>query len=428
MSDIYMKYVDDLNNTDVGIRLESLRTLMDGIKKGELEKPKNGGDVNNHIHTTYSFSPYSPSKALWMAYNAGLTTAGIMDHDSISGACEFIEAGRIIDMATTIGVECRVDFSKTPLNGRKINNTDQKSVVYMALHGIPHTQIERIKAFFKPYTAERNKRNRQMIEKINRLFEPYGVTIDFDRDVVPLSMSRDGGSITERHILFALSHRLTEVYGKGGRLVDLLKESFKLNISAKIENYLLDSGNMFYDYDLLGAMKSDMLEKFYIDATMECPDVRDVIRLSAETGAISAYAYLGDIGDSVTGDKRSQKFEDGYIDLLFEVIKGLSFNAVTYMPSRNTIEQLRKVKGLCEEYGFFQISGEDINSPRQSFVCKAMRTEEFSNLFDSTWALIGHEKEATRDLQNSMFSKTAILKHPDLNERINIYKEIGQGG
>ena len=32
------------------------------------------------------FSPYSPSKAIWMAYLAGLTTAGIMDHDSVSGA------------------------------------------------------------------------------------------------------------------------------------------------------------------------------------------------------------------------------------------------------------------------------------------------------------------------------------------------------
>ena len=60
-----------------------------------------------------------------MQYSAGLTTAGIMDHDSISGAKEFIEAGRIIGIATTIGVECRVDFSQTPLKGRRINNPDQ---------------------------------------------------------------------------------------------------------------------------------------------------------------------------------------------------------------------------------------------------------------------------------------------------------------
>jgi DNA polymerase III alpha subunit len=70
-----------------------------------------------------------------MAYQAGLATAGIMDHDSISGAEEFIEAGKIVGMATTIGIECRVDFPTHPLSGRRINNPDQDSVAYMAFMG-----------------------------------------------------------------------------------------------------------------------------------------------------------------------------------------------------------------------------------------------------------------------------------------------------
>lgn len=112
----------------------------------------------------------------------------------------------------------------------------------------------------------------------------------------------------------------------------------------------------------MGALKSDLVEKFYIDATDECPDVRDVIELGRKVGAISAYAYLGDVGDSVTGDKKTQKFEDDYIDLLFDVIDELDFNAVTYMPSRNTMEQLKTVRTYCDKYNLFQISGEDINS------------------------------------------------------------------
>ena len=95
------------------------------MDQGKIPYPKKMGYINNHIHTTYSFSPYSPTKAIWMAFNAGLATAGIMDHDTISGAGEFIEAGRIMGMATTIGIECRVDFSKTPIGGRRINNPDQ---------------------------------------------------------------------------------------------------------------------------------------------------------------------------------------------------------------------------------------------------------------------------------------------------------------
>ena len=62
------------------------------------------------------------------------------------------------------------------------------------------------------------------------------------------------------------------------------------------------------------------------------------------------------------------------------------------MPTRNTRAQLERLRGLCGQYGMFQVSGEDINSPRQSFVIKDMEDPLFANLIDATWRLIGHEK------------------------------------
>ena len=62
------------------------------------------------------------------------------------------------------------------------------------------------------------------------------------------------------------------------------------------------------------------------------------------------------------------------------------------MPTRNTPAQLTRLRGLCEQYGMFQISGEDINSPRQSFIIRAMENPMFRNLIDATWKLIEHEK------------------------------------
>src|SRR5690554_1201484 len=125
MADIgYEQLLSDLNHPQCDVRLAALLQL----KAQNNHKKTPNSLVNNHIHTIYSFSPYSPAKAVWMAYNAGLITAGIMDHDSIGGASEFIEAGRIINIATTIGVECRADFRHTALKGKRINNPDQKSV------------------------------------------------------------------------------------------------------------------------------------------------------------------------------------------------------------------------------------------------------------------------------------------------------------
>ncbi|MFA5341232.1 MAG: PHP domain-containing protein [Clostridia bacterium] len=403
MNEYFLLQIENLNNKKSEERLNSLRVLKNAVDKGDIQKPLFFNDVNNHIHTTYSFSPYSPTKALFMAYMNGLKTAGIMDHDSAAGCEEFIKAGQILDMPTTCGIEVRVRMDKTPLNGIRINNPDQDSVAYVALHGIPHQYIKTIQNFMAPYREARNVRNKMMCEKINQLLGKYGTILDFDKDVCPLSLYHEGGTVTERHISYALAIKMINRFGKGKALADFYKETLKLPLSSKNEILLNDEYNPVYEYDLLGAIKSDLISLFYIDAYDECPDIHDIISLSRKTNAISAYAYLGDVGNSVTGDKKPQKFEDSYIDKLFETLKELGFDAVTYMPSRNTKEQLMKVKALCEKHGFFQISGEDINSPRQNFICKAMRDSFFDNLRDSTYALIKHEQQATEDITKAMF-------------------------
>jgi len=69
---------------------------------------------------------------------------------------------------------------------------------------------------------------------------------------------------------------------------------------------------------------------------------------------------------------------------------------VTYMPTRNTPAQLARIRELAERHGFIQVSGEDINSPRQSFVIRAMDNPSFSNLIESTWKLIDHETKGAK--------------------------------
>ena len=64
------------------------------------------------------------------------------------------------------------------------------------------------------------------------------------------------------------------------------------------------------------------------------------------------------------------------------------------MPTRNTTAQLERVRALCDSYGMMQVSGEDINSPSQSFVIRAMENPMFSNLIDSTWRLIENENRS----------------------------------
>ena len=345
--------------------------------------------INNHIHTTYSFSPYSPTAAVYAARMEGLCTAGIIDHDSISGAEEFIEAAQIIGIPVTIGMEARISMDGTRLEGRRTNNPDQVGVSYMTIQSVPHDKIGVLTEFFKPYQAARHARNRQMIAKINEL---VGVELDYDRDVLPLSEAADNGGVTERHLMYALAIELVKQVGKGQPMIDKLT-AVGMNLSEKQKTMLLDTQYPFYEYDVLGMLKGTFVPKIFIDATTECPKLCDMVKLCNDIDAYLCYAYLGDVGDSVTGDKKAQKFEDDYLDDVFECLAEEGVKAVTYMPTRNTPAQLERLRGLCDQYGMFQISGEDINSPRQSFIIRAMENPMFQNLIDATWKLIEHEKQ-----------------------------------
>jgi hypothetical protein len=375
-----------LNKLNAPTKAERLANLAEVLKETTFPEavPQY---INNHIHTTYSFSPYSPTAAVYAARMEGLCTAGIIDHDSISGAEEFLEAAKMIGMPVTIGMECRVSMDGTRLEGRRTNNPDQVGVSYMTIQAVPHDKISTLTEFFKPYQAARHARNRKMIVKIN---EMVGVCLDYDRDVLPLSESWDNGGVTERHLMYALAIELVKQVGKGQGMIDKLA-SLGMSLSEKQKTMLLDTEYPFYEYDVLGMLKGTFVPKIFIDATDECPKLPDMVKLCADVDAYLCYAYLGDVGDSVTGDKKAQKFEDDYLDDVFECLKEEGVKAVTYMPTRNTPAQLERLRGLCNSYGMFQISGEDINSPRQSFVIKAMENPMFSNLIDATWKLIEHE-------------------------------------
>ena len=377
-----------LNKLNAPTKQERLANLAEVLKTTQFP-PMVPQYINNHIHTTYSFSPYSPTAAVYAARMEGLCTAGIIDHDSISGAREFLEAAKLVDIPVTIGMEARISMDGTRLEGRRTNNPDQVGVSYMTIQSVPHDKIEVLTEFFKPYQAARHARNRKMIAKINEL---VGVELDYDRDVLPLSEAADNGGVTERHLMYALAIELVKQVGKGQGMIDKLT-SVGMNLSEKQKAMLLDTEYPFYEYDVLGMLKGTFVPKIFIDATDECPKLPDMVKLCKEIDAYLCYAYLGDVGDSVTGDKKAQKFEDDYLDDVFECLKEEGVTAVTYMPTRNTPAQLERLRGLCDSYGMFQISGEDINSPRQSFVIRAMENPLFQNLIDATWKLIEHENQ-----------------------------------
>lgn len=421
------KIIQELNSSNERSRLFELEKIYKLIEAREEQFEKTE-EVNNHVHTIYSFSPYSPSMAAYLAWKASLQAVGIMDHDSVSGCKELIEACKIIGIASTVGFELRVNFSGTIVEGRKLNNPDSKNIGYIAIHGIPESKLPEAKKFLNPIQITRNKRNKKILAKLNSLIKDYGIEkIDFREEVYNISQAKEGGSITERHILYAFARKIIQKTGKGEKLISFLKDNLDIVLSEKIKQFLLDKNNQFYLYDLLGILKSTFLDKIFIQPDYEeCISVYEAVRFSNSINAIPAYAYLGDVTDSPTGDKKAEKFEDDFLEELIPELKKIGFKAITYMPPRNTLSQLLRLQRLCKKYELMEISGVDVNSPRQSFNYPIILRPEFAHLIEATWALIAHEKLANYNEKYALFNNRNPLKGKSLKERIITYSEIGR--
>ena len=420
------KLIEQLNSATVNQRLKAVQELKKLMDCGTIKPPECVGYTNNHVHTKYSFSPYYPAKAVWMALQSGLSTVGLIDHDAINGAKEFIQAGQMLGMKTTIGFEMRTDWRDTPLNGKRINNPDQNTNAYICAHGLPHTQIDTADVFLKKIRRAREKRNRIMTGRLNEIMQPYDITVDYDENVLPLSCANLGGEVTERHLLYALAQKLLKRFGRGEVLIFFIENELGINTNKTQRTYLSDIKSEVYEYDLLNVLKASFVSQIYTDTDLEeTPPVADIVAFIKSLGAIPTYCYLGDVLASPTGDKKAQAFEDAYLDTVFKCCRELGFQAISYMPSRNTKDQLKRAMALCDQYGFMQISGEDINQPRQSFICRQLKEKFFQHLIDATWALVGHEKAATINLKNGIFADGASINLQEIQRRIQKYRQIG---
>ena len=167
--------------------------------------------------------------------------------------------------------------------------------------------------------------------------------------------------------------------------VAFLEKALGIRIGEKQRKQLSDPENPHFGYDLLGVLKAELVDKIYEPAEDECISISELIEIGSEVNAIICYAYLGDVGESVTGDKKTAKFEDDYLDELLDVLKEWR-GGITYA------SRMRHLPGqkLCRERRFVEISGEDINSPRR--LSRAAAKLQFSHLIDATWKLIEHER------------------------------------
>ena len=88
------------------------------------------------IHTDYSFSPYTPAMAAYMAYNNGLSAAGMVDTGTLAGGEEFLSACQSFGISGIVGAGFTTLLPKPYRKICNIFSRDYAQFVYLTAFGI----------------------------------------------------------------------------------------------------------------------------------------------------------------------------------------------------------------------------------------------------------------------------------------------------
>ena len=414
------KLIKTLSANDSFIRLKGIKQLKKMEGSGSLPKPMTSDeDFALSFQTNYSFSPYTPSLAAFRAYQGGIGIAGIADHDGLAGAEEFARACSILGVESTCGVQLFGRFYSGA--NRWLNNFYERDIGCVTLRGVPSCEIESLHKELEPTRVKRAERDKKMVEKLNLRLKKHGLDINFDKDVKARSYYKNGGTITERHILFALAGKLVEKFGDAGKILDFLKNDFNVKVDEAYLPALSDINNPYYTYDLVDCLKHE-INFFYIpmDDVMGAPALVD---LAHRHGALITYDYVGEVRRNYGGQQEVITLENEFTEQLFKDLGTMGFDAVEYDPVAIPEEDAKNLRELAGENGMFTLPHSDFNSPRQKFSAKVELPPE---LVKNVWAVIGHEKSASYSVDDGMNTTKSKSKNPSLSSRLDLYAEIGR--
>ena len=328
-------------------RRRALLALCEQVEAGKITLPRPGTDVNLHAHTFFSYNAYgySPSKYAWLARQAGLAVAGIVDFDVLDALEEFLEAGSLAGLKTCVSLESRVFVPEFAT--RVIKSPGEPGISY-------HMGVGFTRALQHPFLVEMRaaaaQRTGDMLVRVNAYMRP--VELDYEKDVVPLTPK---GNATERHLCEAFERKAAQVFPDAARRAAFWKE--KLGdappAGAKLQNLIraktMKKGGVGYVQPGKGSF----------------PLMADMNRFVLEAGAIPTLTWL----DGTAEGEKS-------LDELFATGMAAGAAALNIIPDRNytpgvkdqKLQNLYDVVAMAEKHHFPIIVGTEMNSPGNKFV------------------------------------------------------------
>ncbi|HBC87486.1 MAG TPA: hypothetical protein DCZ94_11070 [Lentisphaeria bacterium] len=338
--------------------LHSLR-LMTGA--GELSFSADKRELNLHCHTFFSYNGYgySPTYIAWWARKNGLFAAATVDFDVLDGVDEFLKASWSLNLRSAAGIETRVFIPE--LSAKEINSPGEPGIAYHCGMGFICTAVpKKSTPFLERMRSSASARTRDIVIMVNSYLAT--VTVDFDKDVLPLTPA---GNVTERHVCSAYYAKAEQTFPDAAERTAFWSE--KLQTPAdKLSKIINDPVQL---QNLIRSKTMKMGGAGYVKPDPKSfPELLAMNKFIKECGAIPVVAWLN-------GESAGEKDPDALIDLHMK--SGAA--AVNIIPDRNwnfPDAEVRKKK-IAELHRFIESSkkknlpilvGTEMNAPGQCLI------------------------------------------------------------
>ena len=313
--------------------------------------------VNVHAHTFFSFNyrGYSPSHFALESKRQALAVSGIVEFDCLDGLDEFLAAGRLLDLKTSIGLESRGYVPE--FGDREINSPGEPGISYHMGIGFTSTNIpDEAQNYMDGLRATSADRNRGLVERVNAHLDP--VALDYEADVLPLTPS---GNATERHICVAYGRKAAAHFPDEEALARFWADKLGVEVDQIAD---LPDGRALTDLLRSKTMKSGGVGYVQPDSG-SFPHMPDMNHFTLLCGAIPTRTWL----DGCSAGEKA-------IEELTDVAMATGVAAFNVIPDRNytpgspdqKLANLQEVVAMTERRGLPLIGGTEMNSPGQKFV------------------------------------------------------------
>jgi hypothetical protein len=407
----------ELNQFDSAVRARALAELAALAREGALALDPEADVANMHCHTFFSFNAYgySPTGLAWLAKRRGFKLMGIVDFDVLDGVDEFLGACHHVGVRGSAGMETRVYVPEFAT--REINSPGEPGVYYHMGIGFTSSQApEAVAGILDGMRQRATQRNRAMIDRVNAYLDP--VTIDYDRDVLPLTPA---GTATERHMVVAYLQAAGQtISDPAGFWPD------RLGVVPDQVAAVMDDAPRFQNL-----VRAKLMKRGGVGYVQPGPDtfptVDEFHRLVLACGALPCAAWLDgtSAGEQAIGELLELLISKGVVAL--NIVPDRNWNVADPALRRLKVQNLYDVVELAQELALPLNVGTEMNSYGQK------RVDDFDSpelapvrgaFLDGAYFIYGHTalQQALGLGYQSDWAKTHL---PSRRVRNDFYTRVG---